>query len=243
MWGCSSYAQSWKEAKAKVENLIELGQYAFMAQFEGPKLVENFPEKAEAHYLYSYALYLTGNFAEAKIELNEGKALVGNTSACYFWLEGLLEAANSNTDKALSLLEKAYKLEPSYVIAMDIGRTAWQQGDYRKALEAYQRATSFPKGKENPWAYINQAKLFSYQGLYNETIIVLQNLLDLLEGKDGGDFPLVQGEVFYLLGQAYEELGDLENARINYETSLNINPNHSLAARALIRLADTAHAQ
>ncbi len=237
-WGCFGYAQSWKEAKAKVEELIELGQYTFVAQFEGPELVKTFPQRASAHYLYSYALYLTGDFPKAKSELSEALSLVKYIPANYLWLNGVLEAAMHNTDRAIALLEKAYKLEPSYIIAMDMGRVAWQKGDYGKALEAYQLATKFPEAIEKPWSYINQAKLLSYQGNYSEATKVLKNLLDLQEDRE--NLPFVYEEVFYLLGQAHERLGDIENARANYEAVLAINPDHSLTLNALTQLANAS---
>ena len=238
IWGCFgySYARSWKEAKAKVEGLIELGEYNFVAQFEGPQLIKDFPKQAHAHYLYSYSLYLTGDFSKAKSKLSEALSLVNSIPADYLWLNGLLETSSYNFDKAISLLEKAYKLRPSYIIAMDMGHVAWQKGDYQKAIKAYQLAKRFPEGNKKPWPYINQAKLFSYQGNYLEVTKVLQNFLNLQENRE--KLPLVYEEVFYLLGQAYQELGDVESARANYEATLAINPKHSLTLRALIQLAN-----
>lgn len=237
VWSTSCFAESWQEAKDNLEQLLEQGQYDLAALFEGPKLVKNFPQEADAYYLYSYSLYLNGDFASAELELKKAQVLVEDIPSCYFWLNGLLEAANNNIDTAFTLLEKAYELRPSYDIAMDIGRIVWQKGNYAKALEAYELATNFPEGKKQPWAYLNQAKLLSYQGNYQEAIKVLNFLLELIRKQNIASLnSIAYVETLYQLGKTYEQLNDIDNARLNYQATLEVNPNYFLASNALTKL-------
>ena len=106
-WGCLAFGQSWKEAKSNAERLIEEGQYVSVAQLEGPKLIANFSQQAEAHYLYSYALYLTGDFDSSRIQLNQAITLSSEISANHLWLEGLLEAASYNLDPSTTTAGKS----------------------------------------------------------------------------------------------------------------------------------------
>ncbi|MDZ7704704.1 MAG: tetratricopeptide repeat protein [Trueperaceae bacterium] len=238
----------------EMEQLLAQGFYALAAQVEGPRLVESFPEAAEAHYLYARALYLTGDVATAQAELDVATALKGGVAARYEQLAGLLAAARGERAAAQAHLRAAWGLEPSsYSIAMDLGRVAWQAGDYDTALAAYRAAADTEVGSSQPWPLLNGARLLLYQGRPQSAIDLLEQTLDLLDataldttsldttsGDAAAQSPALPSpaytEAFYRLGQAYEALGDLEQARSNYEAASFADPTYEPARTARERL-------
>ena len=79
--------------------------------------------------------------------------------------------------------------------------------------------------------------MFSYQGHHHEAIEVLKNFLELFDNQaNSKSSTLACAEVFYQLGQAYEGLDDLENARASYEQALAIDPEHYLTTEALMKM-------
>jgi tetratricopeptide (TPR) repeat protein len=138
---------------------------------------------------------------------------------------GRLAAARGEPAAAQAHLRVAWGLEPSsYAIAMDLGRVSWQAGDYDTALAAYRAAADTEVGSSQPWPLLNGARLLLYEGRPQSAIDLLEQTLDLLDATVSGEVttesPALPSpaytEAFYRLGQAYEALGDLEQAPSNY---------------------------
>jgi tetratricopeptide (TPR) repeat protein len=223
------------ESFAGMRTLLEEGRYELAAEYEGPRLVEAFPDMAEAHYLYGQALYLTGYFEEAMKRLERALELDPKEPR-YRWLEALLLAEGGQAGRAQELLAELFEASPSYPLAMDWGRIAWQAGDFEAAIHAFRRARE--QDEARPWPYLNEARLLTYSGRFEEAIEVLQTAIDVMEHgvePDNVAHPAYV-EAFYLIGVAFEALGNRDDAYINYFAALSADPLHQPSRLALNRL-------
>lgn len=238
-WGGCAFAQT--GAFAEMRQLLDQGFYALAAQVEGPKLVDRFADDPEAHYLYAKALYLTGDVSRARDVLDAALATTDTPPARYWQLSGLLAAASGDGVTAQTRLERAWRLEPSYPIAMDLGRIAWQAGDLGTALAAYEAAATTEAGMGEPWPHLNRARLLLIQDRPDEAVGVLEATLDILDrtlDTTSATLPSpAYAEAFYRLGQAYEARGDLAQALANYEAASLTDPTYQPARDALGRLS------
>ena len=220
-------------------NLAE-GSYALAVQVTGPALIQERPNDPEAHFLYGYALYLTGNEAGARAELDVALSLSEQPLDPQFdRLSALLMASAGDTERALRLLENAFIRSQDYGIAMDWGRVAWQAGRFEEAIRAYETAANTPEGQRQLWPHLNKGRLFKLMGRYTDAIASLNRAIETFESFDVGEGTAPSPgyvEAFYRLGEVYEEMGDFARARSNYEAAL-IDPNYVPARTALERLA------
>jgi tetratricopeptide (TPR) repeat protein len=231
-----AWAQS--DPLAEMRRLLDEGFYALAAQFEGPRLLAEHPELAEVHFLYAYALYLSGD-ARAGDALRRALELSGEPEPDYIWLEGLLRAQEGDFAAAKRLLEHAFTLSQAYVIAMDWGRIAWQDGDFAGALRAFEAAAQTEAGRCcEPWPHLNRGRILLAQGRYQEALAAFDTALDILDATDtGGGLPSpAYVEAFFHLGEAYEALGDVAAATANYEAARSTDPTHGPTLAALARL-------
>lgn len=226
----------------EMRTLLREGLYALAAQVEGPELVQELPDNAEAHYLYSRALYLTGDLATAETQLGEVRSL-GESRAKYAQLGALIAAAQGDFSRAQALLEAAFEQTPSYDVAMDLGRVAWQAGDFERALRAYEAAAATPRGENEPWPYLHLGRLLALSGNYEESVKAWNSALNVLDAlslaAENSDSALPSPayvEAFFGLGEAYEALGELEQAAANYDAALAADPSFEPATEALVRL-------
>ena len=230
----------------EVRTLLQEGLYALAAQVEGPQLIEAMPESAEAHYLYAKALYLTGDLATAETQLGEVRVR-GEPKAEYAQLEALIAAARGDLVGAQALLEATLEQTPSYEIAMDLGRVAWQAGDFEGALSAYEAAATTPRSEREPWPHLHRARLLALRGEYEESIKVWNDALNVLDTLSLADAEAANTlpspayvEAFYGLGEAYEALGETQQAASNYSAALAADPSFEPANEALERLDENA---
>ena len=241
-----TFAQPVPTSLDEMRTLLQEGLYALAAQVEGPELVRVLPGNAEAHYLYARALYLTGDLATAETQLEEVRSL-GEPKAEYVQLEALIAAARGDLIRAQTLLETTLAETPRYNIAMDLGRIAWQAGDFDGALSAYEAAAETSEGERAPWPHLHRAKLLALGGNYEESIKMWNDALNVLDSAS-----LAQGEAadalpspayveaFFGLGEAYEALGELDQAAANYAAALAADPSFEPATEALARLDEAS---
>lgn len=225
---------------SEMQALLDSGFYASAAQINGPKLIENHPQNAEAHYLYSYALYLNGDLEGARAELDRALELGESLLEPRFdHLNGLLQAASGNYAEAEQLLQQAFMRSHSYTYAMDWGRVAWQQGNFETALRAYAAAATTEEGKSQPWPHLNRGRILSSQGRYQEAIEAFNTAITVFEEGDitaeGRPSPAYV-EAFYRIGEIYEQLGDLDGAKSYFSSARNSDPTYSPAIIALDRI-------
>lgn len=225
----------------QMEDLIERGYYNSAAQLNGPELVAAYPNDARAHYLYAWALYLTGDVSGARARLEEALRLTDAAEdADLTHLNGLLRAAEGDAEGALRALQNAFVRSGEYDHAMDWGRIAWQLGRYQEALQAFEAAATTPEGATSLWPHLNRGRILLYLEEIELAIDALRRALSIFEAADpGGSRPPSPGyvEAFFRLGQAFEALGMLEEAESHYRSARSTDPNYIPAATALDRLS------
>jgi tetratricopeptide (TPR) repeat protein len=232
----AAFAQS---AFDEMRSNLDQGYYAIAAQVLGPNLVDAYPDDAEAHYLYAYALYLSGTYAQARQELDAALSLVeGEADARLERLNGLLYATEGDSAKATELLQRAFERSGDYDTALDWGRVSWQMGDYEQALAAFGAAAATPAGQRDFWAQLNRGRILQALSRYPEAIEAFNAAIDIFEANDPGQGLPSPGyvEAFFRLGEIYEAQGDTRQARAFYEAARNSDPNYTPAVNALDRL-------
>lgn len=235
-------AQSLQNEVGSLRDLLDEGYYALAAQVEGPRVLGQFPESAEAQLLYARALLLTGNTEEAAGALEAAREhSTGASGALTHELahfEALVRAARGDTEGASEQLRRTFEEAPSYALAMDWGRSAWQGGLLEEATRAYRAAATTPLGQNQPWPTLNLARLQLLQSDFGAAIDSLGTTLDILETEIGPLPSPAYIEAFYRLGEAYEALGDREQAVSNYQAARSADPDYTPAADALERLGN-----
>jgi tetratricopeptide (TPR) repeat protein len=90
------------------------------------------------------------------------------------------------------------------------------------------------------WPHLDRGRLYMFLGAYQDAITELNAAIDVFEATDpGGGRPGSPAyvEAFYRLGEAYEQLGDLDQAETNYRSARTADPNYAPAIAALDRLS------
>lgn len=230
-----------QDGYSQMQDLLDRGYYNSAAELNGPELIKTFPDQPRAHYLYAYALYLTGNISAAQKELDVATGLIkGDAGPEYLHLTGLLKAAEGDPAAALRPLQSAYIHTHDYTYAMDWGRAAWQAGSFDQALQAFQAAAGTDTGKTSMWPLLDQGRILIYLERYQDAITKLNDAIDVFEATDpGGARPGSPAyvEAFYRLGQVYEKLGDVSQAETSYRSARTADPNYAPAIDALDRLS------
>ncbi|HZW28621.1 MAG TPA: tetratricopeptide repeat protein [Trueperaceae bacterium] len=231
-----------RDAFEQMRTLLATGYYNSAARLNGPDLVAQYPNEAEAHYLYARALYLTGDYAGARSQLDRAIELANGDDPAYSQLDALLMAAEGDPAGALRLLKNAFLRTRDYQYAMDWGRVAWQAAEYDEALEAFRMATETDEGMRQPWPYLDAGRVLMLTGRIEEAIAQFNMAIEVYERHDPG----VTGpgspayvEAFFRLGEAYEALGQPEQAEVNYRAARTADPNYMPAVAALDRLSRT----
>src|SRR5690606_8992404 len=88
-------------------DLLDKGYYNSAARQNGLHLVDRLPDGPEAHFQYARALYLTGDLAGARTQLDVAMALAGEEVPAYSQLGALIVAAEGDPAGALRQLQNA----------------------------------------------------------------------------------------------------------------------------------------
>jgi tetratricopeptide (TPR) repeat protein len=225
---------------AAMRDLIARGYWNSAAQLNGPNLVEARPDDPEAHLLFATALYLTGDLAAATAELDVATSLVaGGVPASHVHLAGLLRAAGGDPAGAARQLQNAFLRQPTYAYAMDWGRIAWQAGLEADALTAFAAAAETPQGRREAWPDLARGRVLASLGRWSEAVEAFRRALDVFEANDPGlarpPSPAYV-ESWYRLGEAYEAIGDPQQAEAAYRAARAVDPNHAPSVQAVDRL-------
>ena len=224
---------------SSVQQDINEGAYTLAAQVSGPALVGENPDDPEAHYLYAYALYLTGDVARAREVLEQATRLnPPSDDFRYPLLDGLLRAAQGDTADAAQQLQATFEQTQRYEVATAWAQVAWQGGDYESALAAYEAAAQTEQGSSEVWPYLGQGRMLKVLEKYEESVAAFEQAIDVFEANDPGDTQPNPGyvEAFFRIGEVYELTGDVEQARAFYAAARGADPNYTPAVVALDRL-------
>lgn len=227
------------EQLRQMRSLLEQGYFNSAARLNGPELVARFPGVGEAHYLYARALFLTGDAAGAAASLDVAVGLLGELEPEVVNLQGLVRAELGDPDSALRALQVAFVRGREYEFAMDWGRVAWQFGRYEEAISAFEAAAGTPRGSRELWPLIDKGRLLVLLGRLDEAVETFNAAIDVFEAHDqGGSRPTpAYVEAYFRLGEAFERLGDVRRAELNYRAARTADPNYVPAVQALDRLS------
>jgi tetratricopeptide (TPR) repeat protein len=174
-----------------------------------------------------------GDTARAIKSLMEAVQIDENYYDAYLYL-GILHAARKNP-LAVDFYKNALNVKPnSPEILYNLGLFYQETGNYDKAIQTYTMVTTqdlnpddsqylFLKHSFYNLGYVN----LQYTHLYRQAIKYFTYAVSI---------DPMYVEAYYNRGYSYELLGDVINARKDYEKSLQLRPNYELAIQGLNRL-------
>ena len=235
---CLLLTPAWALAQAELEQMqsnLDEGLYAAAVQL-GPSLVEQYPERAEAHYLYASALYLSGENLPLAREVLTTATDLGGADARYSRLDGLLKAREGDSVGAITSLQTAFETDPTYQVAMDWGRVAWESGNFEAALTAYEAAATTETGVAELWPYLNRGRILESLEDYAGAEAALKQAIQVYDAREvaPGELPSPgYVEAWFRLGEIYEAVGQLEKASSHYQAASALDANYAPALEAL----------
>ncbi|MCC7534384.1 MAG: tetratricopeptide repeat protein [Bacteroidia bacterium] len=236
--------------------------YALNQTIEAAKVYEQAiqlnPNLTEAKLLLGELYYIV---KEHKKSLDIYNSILAtdpkNTSALFF--KGMNYKEIGDTNSAIQVFQKAFEIDAkNYDAVMQLGNLF--AGYHNKiALDYYITASRLrPKSSEPPYSagvFYQQKKEYKlaigmykqalkadenfYPAYYNSSLInvelgqyndAIQNLNVVIRIEPG----LV--DAYYMKGLCYEALNNKEEAKINYQYTLDLDANHALAKKALAAL-------
>jgi tetratricopeptide (TPR) repeat protein len=128
----------------------------------------------------------------------------------------------------LTLFQQAIIYSPNnYVINLNLANALVANSRAQEAVPYYEKAIALDPGSYK--AHTNLARAFKKMHRYEEAIPHLRAALKLVPEKDPG----LEGRIHYELGDAYEQLNDLEIAATEYLRATQEAPDFSDAYNAL----------
>jgi tetratricopeptide (TPR) repeat protein len=214
--------------------------YTAVVQISAPDLLEREPNNPEAHFLFAYALYYTGDPTQARLELDKALALDIKPSPEVEHLDGLLKASEGDKETALDLLKNAAMQSEDYTMAMEWGRVAWESNFPQEALTAFAQAAKTSEGQKKMWPELNRGRILHLVLNDYDAAIEAYNLaINIFEDNDpGGPPPPGYVEAQFRLGQSYEAKDDIPTARTYYEIAQRLDATYEPAIAALERLGN-----
>lgn len=162
-------------------------------------------KNADAGIAYENAIALRPNYAEA---LNN---------------QGVLLLESGKPEKAIALFEKAIAAQPHFAMVFNnLGNALAQLEHYQDAFQCFERALQINPGYLD--ACLNYGNSLKKCKRYEEAIDCYQHALKIHSND---------AKAFYLLGEAYYEIGDCDLAKTYYAKSLEIQPANIEAQAAL----------
>ncbi|WP_052467114.1 alkaline phosphatase family protein [Psychroserpens damuponensis] len=145
-----------------------------------------------------------------------------------YFSEAKILVAKGKIHQALKVLQAAKNNKPNAEVWYQIGKIHMQLFQFEKAKEAFENALNFE---------VDRAKF--HQAL-------AATLIHLKDYENAAEHALISielvkyyPEAHYTLGEALEKLGDLENAKIAYETANSLKPvKHVKAEKAIENIDD-----
>ncbi|TXB66821.1 tetratricopeptide repeat protein [Vicingus serpentipes] len=213
-----------------VQARIELGWLAFIIQnyeqaieYADAALKRNM-YSAEAYYLKGMVFYEQQDTTKAISSFITAVEQESNYYDAYIQL-GVLHF-NQDNDLAKGYIKNALRIKPESPEALyHYGLWCQEHGEYNEAIETYHKIIAIKPFREALFnlGYIHQEYLKVYDlaiGFYTEAI-----------GSDKNYF-----EAYYNRGLCHEQLGNFDQAELDYRKALEINSNYDFAALSLDRV-------
>lgn len=134
---------------------------------------------------------------------------------------------NTAYQQSIARAEKEIDANPAYA-NFNLSTAYYHVGDYKKAVEYYEKAQSIGLPSRMLWYQIEPIQAYLKTGQYDKVFSLTDSILN------NGN--LAYSELYYLRGQAYLAQNDKEAARGEFETAIKYNKNYSDAQAALTSL-------
>ena len=221
-------------------SLLYLGQYE-RALEAGEKALERMPDNP---LVYNFLAWLHADYdwsVKASYD-RKGVELTGNT-LIQLQDRDRLEGNRANLDRAIQLLQTALIIDPNFFNThLNLGTYYWQKKNYKEAREHLEKALQLDSSNRHVSYYLG--KTFLDLGEVDQAE---KRLLDAIEGFDtefkrslsGRDryyepwsvdnswslnSPFFIAEIFYKLGEGYENKGNIERAIHYYQLAQKVAP-------------------
>ncbi|MGJ8667309.1 MAG: alkaline phosphatase family protein [Patiriisocius sp.] len=168
------------------------------------------------------------NFEKAREYLDKLRSLNSEFESTTYFAESQILLGNGDMDGALSLLDKAVKNKPSPEVYFQIGKVYRRTSKFQNAKTAFEKAIDFEPDRAKYHRAL--AEVLVRLGEYEEAAESALTSIELVKY-----FP----DAHYTLGEALEKMGDLENAKLAFETAKRLKPKEfHRAAKAIENLTE-----
>lgn len=176
------------------------------------------------YYMDLLSISLSENeFDKAEIYLNELRTRDKKFEINTYFSEAKILLSKGKVDKALKLLTTAKNKNPNSRVWFEIGKIYQTLNEFNEAKNAFEKALELEI--DNAKIHRALAETFIRLGDFEEAIDHALVSIELVKY-----FP----EAHYTLGEALEKAGDLENAKIAYETASKLKPQKHIKAEKAI---------
>jgi predicted AlkP superfamily phosphohydrolase/phosphomutase/tetratricopeptide (TPR) repeat protein len=167
-------------------------------------------------------------FDKAENYLNELRTRDKKFEINTYFSEAKILLGRGKVQKALDILTKAKNNRPNSQVWYEIGKIYMQTNKFEDAKEAFEKALEFEVDRAK--YHQSLAACLIRLGDYEEAAEHALTSIELVKY-----FP----DAHYTLGEALEKLGDLENAKLAYDTAAKLKPvTHHRAERAIENIED-----
>ncbi|WP_299763583.1 alkaline phosphatase family protein [uncultured Dokdonia sp.] len=153
------------------------------------------------------------DFEKAENYLEEVRKLGNKVGYNLFLIEAEIYEKTGRLLKALDLLEKVEKIRSNSEVLYRIGKIKYQLTRFEEAKTAFENAIKIESDRAKYHRAI--AEVYIELGDYEEAVDYALTSIELVRFYPAAHF---------VLGRALEKLGDLENAKIAYETAERLQP-------------------
>ncbi len=152
-------------------------------------------------------------FAKAEHYLHQLRTLDKKFELNTYFSEAKILVANGNINRALTVLQKAKDNNPNGDVWFQIGKIYLKLVQYEKAKHAFEVAIKFEtdRAKYHQALATTLLRLKDYESAAESALTAIELVKY---------FP----EAHYTLGEALENMGDLANAKLAYETASKLKP-------------------
>ncbi len=167
------------------------------------------PNVPDLHARLGQVMLALGNRKEAQASFRRATEIGQGYVGGHIQLARLL-VEDGKMDEAEAQIRRAVSLDPNAANALaSLGEVLLQRGQFEEAIENFERAIALQPQMVGPYVGIGQAKKIS-----EADRPFVERVSEML--KEGKPAPVDRAGLHYTLGKAFNDLGDFENAMLNY---------------------------